>query len=56
MNEGTIPQSELNRWEAIRKLRNIASHPDHQFISTPGNAIGLLKGITEQINSLFSGS
>ena len=56
MNEGTIPQSELNRWAAIRELRNIASHPERQFISTTGNAIGLLEGITEQINSLFSGS
>ena len=42
MNDGAIPQSELNRWEAIRKLRNIASHPDLQSILTPGNAIGQL--------------
>jgi len=56
MDEGTIPQSELNRWEAIRELRNIASHPDRQSILAPGNAIGLLEGIAEQINSLFSGS
>ena len=56
MNDGTIPQPELNRWEAIRKLRNIASHPDRQSIMTPRNAIDQLKGIAEQINSLFNGS
>lgn len=56
MDEGTIPQSELKRWEAIRELRNIASHPDRQSILTPGNAVGLLEDIAEQINSLFSGS
>lgn len=56
INDGTIPKSELNRWVAIRKLRNIASHPDRQSIIPPGNAIGQLKGIAEQINSLFKGS
>ena len=55
IDQGTIPESELSRWEAIRGLRNAASHPDRQSIFTPGGAIGLLEGITEQINSLFSG-
>jgi len=55
INQGTIPESQLSRWEAIRGLRNAASHPDRQSIFTPGGAIGLLEGITEQINSLFSG-
>ena len=54
VDEGIIPESELIRWDAIRELRNAASHPDRQSILTPGNAVGLLEGIAEQINSLFS--
>ncbi|MCK4246425.1 hypothetical protein KAX14_04240 [Candidatus Bipolaricaulota bacterium] len=54
VDEGTIPEPELNRWEASRELRNVASHLDRQSILTPGNAIGLLEGIAEQINSIFS--
>ena len=52
VDKGTIPGSELNRWETIRELRNAASHPDRQSIFTPGNAIGLIEGISEQINSI----
>jgi len=55
VDEETIPKSELGRWEALRGLRNAASHPDSQSIIAPGNAIGLLERITEQINSLFAG-
>ncbi len=55
VDKGIVPRSELIRWDAIRKLRNAASHPDRQSILTPGNAIGLLEGTAEQINSLFSG-
>jgi len=50
-----ISESELNRWEAIRGLRNVASHPDCQSIFTPGMAIRFLEGIAEQINSIFRG-
>ena len=56
VDEGVIPSSELNRWHAVRELRNIASHPKRQSIFTPGNAIGFLEGIAVQINSLFSGT
>lgn len=55
IGQGIISESELNRWEAIRKLRNAASHPDRQSIFTPGMAIGFLEGIAEQINSIFRG-
>jgi hypothetical protein len=54
VDKGIIPSSESIRWDAIRKLRNAASHPESQSIFTPGNAIGLLENIAEQINSLFS--
>ncbi len=53
IDQGNIPKSELNRWEAIRELRNAASHPDRQSILTPGNAIWFLEGIAEQINSIY---
>lgn len=55
VDKGTIPESKLNRWKAIRELRNAASHADCQSISTPGNAIELLEQIAGQINSLFIG-
>lgn len=53
---GVIPDSDLIRWEAIRNLRNVASHPDKQSIITPGNAIGTLERLSELINSLFAGA
>jgi len=54
VGNGGIPKSELCRWDAVRKLRNAASHPRRQSIFMPGNAIGMLEGIAEQINALFS--
>jgi len=56
INDGIIPRSKFSRWGAIRKLRNAASHPERQSIFMPGNAIGLLEGVAEDINSLFSGA
>ena len=53
IDQGNIPRSEFDRWEAIRSLRNVASHPDRQSIFTPGNALMFLEGIAKQINSLF---
>ena len=53
---GVIPDSDLIRWEAIRTLRNIASHPEKQSIVTPGNAIGNLERLSVLINSLFEGA
>ena len=55
VDEGIIPRSELNRWDAVRQLRNAASHPDNQSILAPGNAIGVLEGAAKQMNSLFNG-
>lgn len=55
IDQGNILGTELNRWEAIRSLRNATSHPNSQSIFTPGDAIRFLEGIAEQINSLFAG-
>ena len=48
-----IPEQEIENWHAIRQLRNIASHPDFQNISTPGEVIRILHRTSEEINFLF---
>jgi hypothetical protein len=53
VNQGIISAEDKSRWDAIRKLRNIASHPENQTILPPGPVIGLLERITDSINSLF---
>ena len=54
VDKGIIPHSELTRWDATRKLRNMTSHPERQSILMPGNAIGILEVTVRQINTLFS--
>jgi hypothetical protein len=51
---GIISAREANRWHNIRHLRNAASHPKDQMISTPMDAIGTLTKVAEEINSLFA--
>jgi hypothetical protein len=53
---GLLPYSRIAKWDALRQLRNAASHPQRQQIMTPGNAVGLLEGISGSINELFSGA
>ena len=55
VQEGVISRPESTRWQAARQLRNAASHPERQMILTPGNAIGILERVGDDINSLFSG-
>lgn len=55
-NEGIIPRSEFNRWDAIHNLRNCVCHLKSQSISMPGEAIKLLERIAGKINFLFSSS
>ncbi|MGQ0594284.1 MAG: hypothetical protein ACT4QB_17040 [Gammaproteobacteria bacterium] len=52
--EGSVIADESN-WDAIRNLRNEASHPRSQTILSPGMVLGLLETVTECINSLFGG-
>lgn len=56
ISQGLIPEKERPVWEAIRQLRNIASHPERQTLSPPGSALTILIRITEDINALFSAS
>ena len=54
VNKSIIPQSELGQWEAVRKLRNIASHPKRQSICPPNVTIDILERVAFLINSLFN--
>lgn len=48
-----LDERELDRWNALRDLRNMASHPDSQSIMTPGMAMDILHISAAQVNSLF---
>jgi hypothetical protein len=49
-----IPAADLDRWDAIRTLRNMASHPRTQVVMTPGPVLAMLKASAHDINRLFS--
>ncbi len=51
-----IPEGERLRWQGIRGLRNIASHPERQSIVTPADALHELHLIATIINRLFVGA
>ena len=51
-----IPNQKEQKWTAIRKLRNIGSHPQDQSIYSPGEAIGKLASVADEINYLFKSS
>jgi hypothetical protein len=53
ISKDIIPKNKENTWFAIRKFRNLTSHPKCQSILPPGQAIGLLERIVDEINSLF---
>ena len=54
VTEGIIPSSAQQRWDALRKLRNLTSHPENQSILPPGIAIGELRRIAADIDRLFT--
>ncbi|MDE2387610.1 MAG: hypothetical protein KGN35_00755 [Betaproteobacteria bacterium] len=45
---------EYTKWNSLRNLRNIASHPNEQTILPPGITIEFIFNISELINSLFT--
>jgi hypothetical protein len=53
INAGIIAATDRPHWDAIRNLRNIASHPDSQMILAPGMTIGLLVSAADLLNSLY---
>ena len=48
-----IPPEDQSRWNAIRHLRNEASHPIDQSILPPAEALTILNIAVELINPLF---
>jgi hypothetical protein len=48
-----IPSAERERWDALRKLRNLASHPDFQGVVPPGHALHMLRAAARDIDLLF---
>jgi hypothetical protein len=54
MTHGVIQPQEGRRWDALRELRNLSSHPKDQSILTPGIAIEQLRSIAADINALFA--
>jgi hypothetical protein len=48
-----IDQNDADRWDAVRALRNTASHPKFQQLLPPGTALGALYTDAELLNRLF---
>ena len=50
-----LPPADLQfDWNALRRLRNTASHPAEQMIVTPGMSVPLVEHIANAINRLFA--
>lgn len=49
-----LSEREYTQWDALRKLRNIASHPDEQTILPPGVTLEFVFDISLLINRLFA--
>jgi hypothetical protein len=52
-SQNLITQSDLPAWNALRALRNLASHPMQQTIIMPRDAMITAMRVADQINSLF---
>lgn len=53
VKQGAISREGQRRWDAVRLLRNHASHPKDQTILDPNMALSMLEGTVELINGLF---
>jgi hypothetical protein len=51
---GAVSSLDRSRWDAIRQLRNSASHPKDQYIYDPNITLNVLDGMVELVNRLFS--
>lgn len=52
-DKNILSTTEFEWWEAIRHLRNMASHADDQSILPPGSVVDTLHRISEGVNRLF---
>jgi hypothetical protein len=53
-HQGIIPAAMTTRWDAIRKLRNIGSHPNYQMLHPPGAVLETLRIVAQQVTALFA--
>jgi len=51
---GVLDEPATFRWQQLRTLRNIASHPENQSIYPPGQAIGVMERLVDDVNKLFT--
>lgn len=50
---GDLSAEDLERWDAVRHLRNLASHPQDQNVLLPGMVISQVRLLADAIGSLF---
>ena len=53
VGKGIILEQEKGRWDAIRGMRNLESHPKRQTLLPPGTTVGMLMRVTEMIKALY---
>jgi hypothetical protein len=53
IQNGIISPTDAKRWEAVRNLRNEASHPKQQLGLDPGRAQSNLSSVVNCLNDLF---
>jgi hypothetical protein len=51
--QGVILSNAKGAWDGMRRLRNIASHPETQSLNFPGSILGSFRGVRDAINALF---
>jgi hypothetical protein len=54
LDRNVIADVDFPRWDAIRLLRNMSSHPQRQDIRPPGMVATTLHLVAERINGLFA--
>lgn len=54
IKQGIIAPSDVIRWQAARKLRNLTSHPKFQRLIMPPGALRSLNRTAEAINRLYA--
>ncbi len=52
-DHGVIPEEERLRWDGLRNLRNITSHPEMQMIHPPGSVLTSFQLAARLISALF---
>jgi hypothetical protein len=51
---GDLSADDLNRWDAVRQLHNLPSHPEDQNVVPPGMVLSQVRLLAEAIGSLFA--